>query len=304
VFLAGLVSGPVGGFLAERAFGLTAGVGAGMCFLVFVPVFLFLRETPLPRSQIRLHSRFSTQFKSLMRSRTLWHVAVMEFLFQFSPGFQTPLYYYQTNTLKFSSQFIGNLAVVSGRCGLLGALLYVRACRRMHLRPMLALSIAASVGTTLLYLLYRSRSAAIGIEAANGFVCVATVIPPGQLRLSVPIFSITTRVRPDCFNHTTDGAGSKQEMGAGPANSTAILPEYSGEPPIVRLAADPPTAAIAAPGCGPARCGHSHSGHPRLSAPAARLVPLRPTDGDHAGRDRVGRDVRVRRGRHLLCRAV
>ncbi len=169
VFLAGLVSGPLGGFLAERAFGLTAGVGVGMTCLLFVLVLLLLHETPLPRSEVRLRTRFGAQFRSLLRSRTLWHVALMEFLFQFAPGFMTPLYYYQTNTLKFSSQFIGNLSVVSGGCGLLGAVLYVRVCRRLHLRPLLALSIAISVGTTLLYLLYRSRSAAIGVEAANGF---------------------------------------------------------------------------------------------------------------------------------------
>jgi len=168
-FLAGLVSGPVGGFLAERAFGLTAAVGVGMLCLLFVLVLLLLREAPLPRSEVRLHARFGAQFKTLFRSRTLWHAAAMVFLFSFSPGFQTPLYYYQTNMLKFSSQFIGNLAVVNGGCGALGAVFYGLMCRRLHLRPLLALSIAISAGTILLYLLYRSRGIAIGVEAANGF---------------------------------------------------------------------------------------------------------------------------------------
>src|SRR5271165_3227216 len=45
-------------------------------------------------------------------------------LFYFSPGFSTPLFYIQTDSLHFSKQGIGNLGVFSGGFSILAAVLY------------------------------------------------------------------------------------------------------------------------------------------------------------------------------------
>ena len=112
----------------------------------------------------------------MRRSRTLWIAAAFIFFDQVSPGFGTPLFFYQTNTLKFSSQFIGSLGLVAGLSGTAGVLLYGALCGRVPLRPLLIVGILLSTLGSLLYLGYHSRGAAVGIEAANAFLSVAVQI--------------------------------------------------------------------------------------------------------------------------------
>src|SRR5262249_54269682 len=58
------------------------------------------------------------------RSRPLWLVAGFLFLYYFSPGLGTPLYFYQTDHLHFSQGFIGVLASVSAAGWIAGGLIY------------------------------------------------------------------------------------------------------------------------------------------------------------------------------------
>jgi len=99
------------------------------------------------------------------------------FLVYISPGFGTPLYYYQTDTLKFSQQFIGTLGFISGVLGLLGAVVYGVLCRRLSLRPLLAVGIVCSVISTLSYLFYRSTTAALFIEGGAGLFATLAEVP-------------------------------------------------------------------------------------------------------------------------------
>lgn len=105
-----------------------------------------------------------------MKSGTLWAAAGMLFLVYFAPGFVTPLYYYQTDTLKFSQQFIGNLAFISGSVGLLGTVLYATMCRSLSLRKLMYIAIIVNAVLTLSYLFYTSATRAMFIEAQNGLV--------------------------------------------------------------------------------------------------------------------------------------
>jgi len=105
-----------------------------------------------------------------MHSGTLWSAAGLLFLVYIAPGFQTPLYYFQTDTLGLSQEFIGTLGFLSGAFGLVGAFLYGVLCRRVPLRRLLALGIALSALGTLCYLFYRSGTAAALIEGENGLL--------------------------------------------------------------------------------------------------------------------------------------
>ena len=101
----------------------------------------------------------------MRRCRPLWIAVAFLFLDSLSPGFGKPLFFYQTDTLKFSSQFIGNLGLVSGLAGLAGILLYGALCARVPLSRLLPVGIVGSALGSLLYLGYHSHRAAIGIEA-------------------------------------------------------------------------------------------------------------------------------------------
>jgi predicted MFS family arabinose efflux permease len=178
-----LIGGPLGGFLAARAFGYTAAVGAVISLSVVPFAWWLLREPPVTEKNWKAWTEAKTQFHTLMRSRTLWSAAGLMFLVYIMPGFATPLYYFQTDTLKLSQQFIGTLILLAGGFGLLGAVIYGFLCRRTTLRWMLIVSIALGALSTLGYLFYRSGTDAAVIESVNGLL--GTLAPLALMDLAV-----------------------------------------------------------------------------------------------------------------------
>jgi len=165
-----LIGGPFGGFLAARAFGLTAVAGAVVALSVVPFAWLMLKEPPLAHKSSQAWINAKAQFRTLMQSKTLWSAAGLLFLVYICPGFSTPLYYFQVDTLKLSQQFIGTLILLSGAFGIVGAGIYALLCRKLNLRTLLYISIIVSTLTTLCYLFYRSGTAAAIIESQNGLI--------------------------------------------------------------------------------------------------------------------------------------
>ena len=60
------------------------------------------------------------------KRRELLIVAAFIFLYYFSPGLATPLYYHMTDELKFSQAYIGILSSIGAAGWVVGALLYRR----------------------------------------------------------------------------------------------------------------------------------------------------------------------------------
>ena len=173
-----LVAQPVGGYLVGHAFGLTCGIGA-VLFLGLIPaalVFLPERQAAPPATWADLKARL----KPVFGSRALWLAALFIFLKDLSPGFGsigTPLYYYQTDTLKFSPVFLGWLGAIFNGAAIVGALVYGVLCTRVPLARLLVIGIVLSVVSSLLFLGYRSHTSAVVVQAASGllgiFVAVA-----------------------------------------------------------------------------------------------------------------------------------
>lgn len=181
--------GPVGGFLASRWFGWTTLIGAVLFFSMIPATLLLLREAPIvkPSSGEPPLRSLGRRIKVTLRSRSLWICGGLLFLVQLSPGFNTPLFYHQTNVLKFSPQFIGNLMVVAGVMGLVGSLIYPFLCRRFRLRGLLFMSIICTVLTSLGYLGYVSHQTAVVIE---GFGML------GYTLAQLPLFDLAARATP------------------------------------------------------------------------------------------------------------
>ena len=81
----------------------------------FLAIFgsLFLIDEQRSRTDlVQLKATFRALIASFHR-RELWLVGGFLFLYYFNPGFGTPLYYYMTDELRFSQQFIGMLGAVS-----------------------------------------------------------------------------------------------------------------------------------------------------------------------------------------------
>ena len=110
------------------------------------------------------------------RRRELWIVAMFIFLYYFSPGLSTPLYYYMTDDLGFSQAYIGILGSVSAAGWVVGALLYRRFFGNLTLKNLLNLSIAIGTGVGLTYLFFWNETAAAIISFGGGFAAMLTTV--------------------------------------------------------------------------------------------------------------------------------
>ena len=116
--------------------------------------------------------------KASFKRRELWLIAGFIFLYSFSPGLTTPLYFTMTDSLHFSQSFIGILGSISAAGWVVGALLYRRLFGNLTLRKLLNLSILFGTLTTLAFVFLSNEVAAIIIYFCAGFAgMLATVAP-------------------------------------------------------------------------------------------------------------------------------
>ncbi len=172
-----LIGGPIGGWLAGHAFAVAMSASA-VWHLALVPLFYFcLPEAPTARLNTGAWLEAKRQFGVLSRSKTLLAAAGMIFLIAASPGFNTPLLYYQTDTLHFSKLFIGGLGTVAAATGIAGTILYFAVCRTLTLRTLLSWSIVVHAIGTVFYLRYHSASTAIVVTGISGLTGTLATLP-------------------------------------------------------------------------------------------------------------------------------
>jgi predicted MFS family arabinose efflux permease len=110
------------------------------------------------------------------RRRELWIVAMFIFLYYFSPGLSTPLYYHMTDDLRFSQAYIGVLGSISAAGWVVGALLYRRFFGSLTLKNLLNLSIGLGTVAGLGYLFFWNEIAAAIISFCGGFAAMLTTV--------------------------------------------------------------------------------------------------------------------------------
>jgi MFS family permease len=110
------------------------------------------------------------------KRRELIIVAAFIFLYYFSPGLATPLYYHMTDELKFSQAYIGVLTSIAAGGWVVGALLYRRFLKDLTMKRLLNLSIALGTVTTLSYLLLSSEASAAVINFCAGFSAMLATV--------------------------------------------------------------------------------------------------------------------------------
>jgi hypothetical protein len=180
-----LVVGPIGGWLAGRAFGWTAGLGV-LIVGSFVPVVAALGREPAPRVPLE-RAAVGRHLRATFRSRPTLAAAALVFLVYVAPGLQTPLLYYQQDVLHFDPLFMGVLQTWAGVGVIIGALVYGVVCRFVPLGLSLPVGIALSAASTLSYLAYDSRDAAVAIHFLSAiFGTLATM----------PLYDLSARAAP------------------------------------------------------------------------------------------------------------
>ena len=175
--LGSLAGGPIGGWLASFPFGWAMGA-ASLLHLVLVPIYMrYLPEAPTAVTDSNVWNIAGEQLKAASKNRVLIGAGIMIFLIAVAPGFSTPLFFYQTDKLHFSKQFIGMLGLVGSASGLLAAIFYYRTCRRTNLRQLLVWSITIHALGSLSYLWYHDHFSAIWITGLGGFTATLAMLP-------------------------------------------------------------------------------------------------------------------------------
>jgi MFS family permease len=172
-----VIAGPLGGWLAARAFGWTAGIGAVLLFSLVPVTMVLLGERRVAHRNLEVWSAAAEQFRLILRSKTMWAATVLLLFVFIAPGFGIALTYYQQDVLHFSTEFIGRLQALSGIGGIVATALYAYYCRKMSLKPLLLGGILLNAISSVLYLWYRSPQSAMVIDTANGFLAILGILP-------------------------------------------------------------------------------------------------------------------------------
>ena len=185
-----LVTGLVGGWIAAHLLHHGFLLNGALMLALAVLFAKTLRENHSGPVGPKENKWTFANFRELFRHRTLWMAAAFWMLVKFSPGFGTPLFYYQSETLGFTPQYIGYLGFVSAAAGLLGSIVYMRICRHVALHRLLWLGVSLHAASSLAYFGYHSIGPAFAIEALYG-LCTALAL--------MPIFDLLARATPKQF---------------------------------------------------------------------------------------------------------
>lgn len=185
-----LMAGLAGGWIAARLLHYGFLINAVLMLALAALFAKVLRESKAGATGAGRPALTLAHFKELFLQRTLWTAAGFWVLIKFSPGFGTPLFYYQSETIGLTPQFIGYLGFISAAAGLLGSLFYMRICRRIALNKLLWLGVSLHAASSLAYFAYRSMGSALMIEALYG-LCTALAF--------MPIFDLLARATPRQF---------------------------------------------------------------------------------------------------------
>jgi MFS family permease len=178
--VAAMVAALIGGALVERLTP-TSALHVAAFILAVAPLgviiaSLFLIEEEKSTVNIRELRATLDGLLSAFKRRELWVVSVFLFLYFFSPGFTTPLYYHMTDNLHFSQGYIGILGAISSAGWVVGGLVYIRFLEGMNLKRLLNMSIALGTVTTAAFLLLFDETTAAVLNFCSGFAAmIATV---------------------------------------------------------------------------------------------------------------------------------
>jgi predicted MFS family arabinose efflux permease len=175
-----MLSALIGGELVEHLSASTA-LKAAAAIAAVAPIAVVL-ATPLLLTEARRPASRESFRETLqgivaaLRSRRLWLVALFLFLYAFAPGFGTPLYYYMTDSLRFSQAYIGVLGGIASAGWIAGALLHRWLMRRMDAETLLYLSIVLGTLSAASFLLLDGEVSAAIVNFANGLAqMIATI---------------------------------------------------------------------------------------------------------------------------------
>jgi Na+/melibiose symporter-like transporter len=187
MYAATIVTGVAGGALSQwgmqQAGFLIAGLSCGVSLFA---VWFLVRErrrpadacegaSPIARSNVAGGQKFPPSHAiaamwQAFREPGIAVIGAFLFLWSFNPFSSTVLYYYSTQALHFSEQFVGSLTSLHAVGLLTGSVLYGFICRMIPIPWLIHGSIVAGILATIAYWGYRDATSGVLISIAVGVV--------------------------------------------------------------------------------------------------------------------------------------
>ncbi|HEY6346587.1 MAG TPA: MFS transporter [Bryobacteraceae bacterium] len=159
------------GHLATRTIFVMA---AALTFPVFAQAFwspaMIFPKRVSGESEQELENLRELFQKLIPQSRRLWPVAAVLVLYNFSPGWYTPLLYFLTDKVRLSSAAFGICRAAQHGGTLVATIAYGALCSRLPLRKLLWLAIPINIAPGFLYLAIGGTAGAIAVSAIIGLV--------------------------------------------------------------------------------------------------------------------------------------
>jgi len=134
---------------------------------IFAAVFLIHED---PTGRVRMGK--TTAFWSLMRTRAFWGLSLTILLWNFYPFLGTVQFYYQSNVLHLSPQWIGSLMTIGSVSGLIGSVVFWKFCRGQNTDDWVSWGPVGMALVGLTYLAYRGPVSVAIVESLYGFASV------------------------------------------------------------------------------------------------------------------------------------
>jgi len=186
MYAAMILTGVAGGALSQWGLQQVGFLVAGLsCGISLLAVWFLVRERRQPaeecaetcepnavwRGAHRIPpSHAIAEMRRTFREPGIVAIGAFLFLWSFNPFSSTVLYYYSTEALHFSEQFVGSLTSWHAVGLLTGSILYGVICRMISLRWLIHGSIVAGIAATIAYWGYRDAASGVVISLAVGVV--------------------------------------------------------------------------------------------------------------------------------------
>ena len=188
--LAMVIGTAAGGAIGEQSRGMafSAGIAVALLLIVFAfykPKWLFPNgEEPY---ETVFQETTKDAFIRLARHKAIYAPAIMIFLWDFAPGWGTPLFFYLTKQIHLSeSQYGASMSLLS-LGALASALTYPFLCRKINVRPLLIYGTLLGVLGGALFIFVHNQTESQIFTALAGFSCgIATCTYSDVLFRSCP----------------------------------------------------------------------------------------------------------------------
>jgi Na+/melibiose symporter-like transporter len=184
MYAATIVTGVAGGMLSQWGMQQTgfliAGVSCGVSLLAVLFLVQERRQPALPRTKAPASAKCDVvdgcpshaiaEIWQTLREPSILAIGAFLFLWSFNPFSATVLYYYSTEALHFSEQFVGSLTSWHAVGLLTGSIFYGFICRMLPLGWLIHGSIVAGILATIAYWGYRDPTSGVLISLGVGVV--------------------------------------------------------------------------------------------------------------------------------------